>query len=160
MVSAQNWASIEFKSCCPKPCVADNWNLPGQRFHHLSEPLFQCLTMTLGKFLLMFLMISAWSLLFLPPHSSLIFHTVWLDLSCPQSVSQICGHTLVPSWLFLACLVYFVWGFKLFHNNMVQEYQRGEKIDSECSSFRVSWEEVSALFPQAGCTLRLWKLHD
>lgn len=108
MVSAQNWASVEFKSCCPKPCVADNWNLPGQRFHHLSEPLFQCLTMTLGKFLLMFLMISAWSLLFLPPHSSLIFHTVWLDLSCPQSVSQICGHTLVPSWLFLACFLWFI----------------------------------------------------
>lgn len=60
----------------------------------------------------------------------------------------------------LFSLVYFVWGFKLFHNNMVQEYQPGEKIDSECSSFRVSWEEVSALFPQAGCTLRLWKLHD
>lgn len=95
------------------------------------------------------------------PQFSHLSHGLTRSALSPKCFPDLWAH-LSPIMIVLGLfsLVYFVWGFKLFHNNMVQEYQPGEKTDSECSSFRVSWEEVSALFPQVGCTLRLWKLHD
>lgn len=162
MVSAQNWASIEFKSSYPKPCVADNWKFPKIK---VPSPLWapvHVLTQHSGK---SFPHISNDFSMKSPvpssPQFSHLSYSLTRPVLFPKCFPDLWAHlSPITVVLGLFSLVYFVWGFKLIHNNVVQEYQPGGKTDSECSSFRVSWEEISTLFSQVGCTWRLWKLHD
>lgn len=161
MVSAQNWASIEFKSCCPKPCVADNWKSPKIKVPSPLWALSQCLTVRGKKPPSVPNDFSMKSRVLSSPQFSHLSYSLTRSVLSPKCFPDLWArHSPIMVVLGLFSLVYFVWGFKFFHNNMVQEYQPGENTDSECSSVRGSWEEVGALFPQVGYTLRLWKLHD